>query len=312
MIKIGITGSFAKTTVKNVLTTILNQEYKTYCTPSNYNTPLGICRAVKQLPEDCEIFVAEMGARKQGDIAELCDIVKPQYGIITGVGSQHLATFKSKENIYATKKELSDYIDGLNGGVTVFCADNKYSKKMFEESKASEKICLSTEEFLCASKYKKEIKVIKGILNMFDPKLFIDNYSLWERIFEILIVNGQYDTLLDTIKDIFEIIENQMCGKDGTQEGIISKGKECLKKYLLISAYRPIALLGETDINNLMARIYKIYNKKDKYMPIMRSYRITRMFNKYLLPIFIEFVDDSNELKCLYSFDKVVKTLKMS
>ncbi len=159
MIKIGITGSFAKTTVKNVLTTILNQEYKTYCTPSNYNTPLGICRAVKQLPEDCEIFVAEMGARNQGDIAELCNIVKPQYGIITGVGSQHLATFKSKENIYATKKELSDYIDGLNGGVTVFCADNKYSKKMFEESKASEKICLSTEEFLCASKYKKEIKV---------------------------------------------------------------------------------------------------------------------------------------------------------
>ncbi|MDE6605746.1 MAG: hypothetical protein K2K85_07005 [Clostridia bacterium] len=157
---------------------------------------------------------------------------------------------------------------------------------------------------------KKEIKVIRGILNMFDPRLFIDNYSLWERIFEILIVNGQYDTLLDTIKDIFEIIENQMCGKGGAQEGIISKGKECLKKYLLISAYRPVALLGEADIHNLMTKIYKIYNRKDEYMPIMRSYRTTRMFNKYLLPIFIEFVDDSNELKCLYSFDKVVKTLK--
>ncbi len=159
---------------------------------------------------------------------------------------------------------------------------------------------------------KKELKLIKGILNMFDPQLFIDNYSLWERIFEILIVNGQYDTLLDTIKDIFEIIENQMCGKDGTKEGIISKGKECLKKYLLISAYRPIALLGESDIKNLMTNIFNIFNIKNQYMPIIRSYRKTRMFNKYLMPIFIEFIDDSNELKCLYNFDEVVNALKKS
>ncbi|MCI8421603.1 MAG: hypothetical protein HFE34_04870, partial [Clostridia bacterium] len=90
IIKIGITGSYGKTTVKNVLTTILNQKYNAYCTPSNFNTPLGICRAVNDLPSECKVFVAEMGARKVGDIKELCEIVKPTYGIITGVGSQHL------------------------------------------------------------------------------------------------------------------------------------------------------------------------------------------------------------------------------
>lgn len=148
MIKIGITGSFAKTTTKNILTTILNQEYKTYCTPSNYNTPLGICRAVNGLPEDCEIFVAEMGARKQGDIAELCEIVKPSIGIITGVGSQHLATFKSRENIYSTKKELSDYVERFDNGFMVYNADNDYSKKMYDESKAHDKIALSYDKYL--------------------------------------------------------------------------------------------------------------------------------------------------------------------
>ncbi|MDE7337211.1 MAG: UDP-N-acetylmuramoyl-tripeptide--D-alanyl-D-alanine ligase, partial [Clostridia bacterium] len=179
MIKIGITGSFAKTTVKNILTTILNQEYKAYCAPSNYNTPLGVCRAVNQLPQDCEIFVAEMGARNKGDIAELCDIVKPAYGIITGVGSQHLATFKSKENIYATKKELSDYVEKVSGGVMVFNADNEYAKRMFEESVASERIAVSSEEYASNLKDCEEIKAseikcdsegLKFVLHIGDEK----------------------------------------------------------------------------------------------------------------------------------------------
>lgn len=147
LIKIGITGSFAKTTTKNILTTILNKGYKAYCTPSNFNTPLGICRAVNGLPEDCEVFVAEMGARKEGDISELCDIVKPAYGIITGVGTQHLATFKSRENIYKTKKELSDYIESVAGGTVIYGADNDMTAKMYEESLVSNPIAISADKY---------------------------------------------------------------------------------------------------------------------------------------------------------------------
>jgi len=148
IIKIGITGSFAKTTVKNILTTILNQKYSAYCTPSNFNTPLGICRAVNGLPKECQVFVAEMGARKAGDIDELCDIVDPTYAIITGVGSQHLATFKSRENIYVAKKELADYVSKKDNGYTVFNADNDYCIKMFEEYPHDNKIAVSTDKCL--------------------------------------------------------------------------------------------------------------------------------------------------------------------
>lgn len=150
LIKIGITGSFAKTTVKNILTTILSVKYNAYCTPSNFNTPLGICRAVNDMPKDCQIFIAEMGARKVGDIAELCDIVKPTYGIITGVGTQHLGVFKSRENIYKTKKELADYLQTVDG-TAVFNADNEHTRRMYEEFAGCNKSAISDSAFISTS-----------------------------------------------------------------------------------------------------------------------------------------------------------------
>ncbi|MDE6551227.1 MAG: UDP-N-acetylmuramoyl-tripeptide--D-alanyl-D-alanine ligase [Clostridia bacterium] len=106
LVKIGITGSMGKTSVKFILNTILSRSYKSYCTPSSYNTPMGVCRAVSEMPEDTQIFVCEMGARRKGDIAELCDIVRPTCGIITGITQQHLQTFKNLDNIKSTKYEL--------------------------------------------------------------------------------------------------------------------------------------------------------------------------------------------------------------
>lgn len=158
MIKIGITGSFGKTTVKNILTTILNQKYNTYCTPANYNTPMGICKAVNQLPEDCEIFVAEMGARKAGDIAELCEIVKPNHGIITGVGTQHLGVFKTRENIYNTKKELADYVVKV-GGKLVFNADNDLTLKMYRQFDYIGGSAVSDKEWLSSDSQENKISI---------------------------------------------------------------------------------------------------------------------------------------------------------
>ncbi|MDE7348801.1 MAG: UDP-N-acetylmuramoyl-tripeptide--D-alanyl-D-alanine ligase [Clostridia bacterium] len=158
LIKIGITGSYGKTTVKNVLTTILNQKYNAYCTPSNYNTPLGICRAVNELPKECQIFVAEMGARKVGDIKELCDIVKPTYGIITGVGSQHLGAFKSQQNIYNTKKELADHLQSVDGTI-VFNGENKYTRQMYDEYGGKNKKAISSEVYLSSEEHAKKIFV---------------------------------------------------------------------------------------------------------------------------------------------------------
>lgn len=91
-----------------------------------------------------------MGARKVGDIKELCDIVKPTYGIITGVGSQHLGAFKSRENIYKTKKELADFLQTVDGEI-VFNAENEYTRKMYDEYKGENKSAISGCEFLSQS-----------------------------------------------------------------------------------------------------------------------------------------------------------------
>ena len=105
---IGITGSYGKTTTKFILTRILSERFNTLCTPHSFNTPMGVVRTVREkLKPQTEIFVCEMGAKNVGDIKEICDIVNPDYGIITSVGAQHLDTFKSVDNVFKTKFELS-------------------------------------------------------------------------------------------------------------------------------------------------------------------------------------------------------------
>ena len=104
---IGVAGSYGKTSVKNILKTLLSEKYSVVATPSSFNTPGGIARTVCSAEfADKEIFIAEMGARKRGDIKELCDLVKPTYGIFTGVCRQHIETFGSLENVYEEKSEI--------------------------------------------------------------------------------------------------------------------------------------------------------------------------------------------------------------
>ncbi len=125
VLKIGITGSYGKTTVKEILKTILSQKYRVLATPDSYNTPLGIALTVKHLDSSHDVFIAEMGARSKGDIKELANLVKPKYGVLTGVNNQHLETFRSFENIKDTKYELFDVIG--DSGVGFFSSDNEVS-----------------------------------------------------------------------------------------------------------------------------------------------------------------------------------------
>lgn len=113
---IGITGSYGKTSTKHYLQRILSEKYETLMTPGSYNTPMGVVRTIREMMKPyTEVFICEMGAKQKGDIKEICDIVHPQIGIITAVGPMHLETFKSIENVQATKFELADAVpaDGL-------------------------------------------------------------------------------------------------------------------------------------------------------------------------------------------------------
>ena len=111
IIKIGITGSYGKTSVKFILGTILQEKYQTLITPSSFNTPMGVTKIIRErLTPATQVFVAEMGARHVGDIKELCRLVHPRYGVLTSVGPQHLDTFHTLERIKNTKYELMDAV----------------------------------------------------------------------------------------------------------------------------------------------------------------------------------------------------------
>ena len=118
---IGITGSYGKTSSKNILSDILNVRYNALPTPKNLNTYNGLIMTINNnLDKFTDIFIAEMGAYVRGEIKGLCKLVKPKYGILTTIGTAHLETFGSEENIIAGKFELIESLpkDGfaiLNG-----------------------------------------------------------------------------------------------------------------------------------------------------------------------------------------------------
>lgn len=126
---IGVTGSYGKTSMKNFLGELLSEKYDVLVTPKNYNTQLGIARTIREyLKPTHDIFICEMGAMWEGEIAECCDIAQPSIGIITAIGPQHLQTFGDIDTIVRTKFELAQAIE-KNDGKLFLNYDNDYIRK---------------------------------------------------------------------------------------------------------------------------------------------------------------------------------------
>jgi len=130
LIKIGITGSYGKTSTKFLLRDILSVKYSVLATPSSFNTPMGVTRVIReQLTGTHQVFIAEMGARHVGDIKELVDLVHPTIGLLTSVGPQHLDTFGTIERIKNTKYEL---MEGLpKDGKAIFARDGAICEELY-------------------------------------------------------------------------------------------------------------------------------------------------------------------------------------
>ena len=122
---IGITGSYGKTSTKNIIGKILEEEYNTVITPKSFNTTLGVVRSIREnIRPYTEIFVCEMGASKLNDIKKICKIASPDISVITSIGPQHLMTFKSIENVEKGKFEIVK--NSKQGAVSVLNIDNEY------------------------------------------------------------------------------------------------------------------------------------------------------------------------------------------
>lgn len=120
---IGITGSNGKTTTKDIIHSLLSQKYSVLKTEGNYNNHIGLPFTLLNLTDENEVAVLEMGMSNFGEIRKLCEIAKPDYGIITNIGESHLEFLKTKENVFKAKTEMLDFIDKEN--VFVF-GDNDF------------------------------------------------------------------------------------------------------------------------------------------------------------------------------------------
>lgn len=109
-VRIGVAGSYGKTTMKEILKTVLSQGKIVAATPGNMNTAIGISRFAKKLTGKEEVLVIEYGEEHAGDVLELAKLTDPNVGVITGINEAHLVSFKTLETTINTIFGLADYI----------------------------------------------------------------------------------------------------------------------------------------------------------------------------------------------------------
>lgn len=129
LLVIGVTGSYGKTSTKEILAHILSARFKVAKTRGTENTLMGVAKTVLfNLPCRSQVLVAEMGAYQIGEIASICRLVRPRIGILTGINQQHLALFGSQENIIKAKSELLQALP--KNGLAVINGVNPLTKKL--------------------------------------------------------------------------------------------------------------------------------------------------------------------------------------
>lgn len=120
---IGLTGSTGKTTTKNFVRDVLSHGRSVVATKANQNNELGVPRTLLEADLDTDSVVVEMGMRGLGQIAELCEVADPDWGLITNVGTSHIELLGSQQNIAKAKAELFEALPEGSGIAFVNAAD---------------------------------------------------------------------------------------------------------------------------------------------------------------------------------------------
>ena len=158
---IAITGSNGKTTTKELTHAVVSQKFKSYATKGNLNNHIGVPLSLLELNSETEIAVIEMGANHQKEIAALCEIAKPTFGLITNVGKAHLDGFGGFEGVKKGKGELYEHLT-KNSGTVFINADNYDLNSMAENAGVKKIIPYGTKpEFNCSGKIVEEFPSLK-------------------------------------------------------------------------------------------------------------------------------------------------------
>ena len=117
---VAITGSVGKTSVKDIIYSVVSSKYKTLCTKGNLNNHIGVPLTILDL-DDHEALILEMGMNHFGELHTLSNIANPTISVITNIGTAHIGNLGSRENILKAKLEI---LDGVNHDVLVINNDN--------------------------------------------------------------------------------------------------------------------------------------------------------------------------------------------
>ncbi len=107
---IAVIGSNGKTTTKELIANFLSKKYKILKTDGNFNNNIGVPLCISRIDSNTEIMVLELGTNRHGDIKELCDIVYPDYALITNIGYEHIEGFGSIKGVREGELEILPYV----------------------------------------------------------------------------------------------------------------------------------------------------------------------------------------------------------
>jgi len=133
---IAITGSNGKTTTKELVAAVLAQDKSVHKTTGNLNNHIGVPLTLAELDHGHDVAVVEMGANHYGEIARLCEIAAPNFGLITNIGRAHIEFFKDLDGVAKAKRELFDYLHARDGVVFINADDPKLCATLPSGAKA--------------------------------------------------------------------------------------------------------------------------------------------------------------------------------
>jgi UDP-N-acetylmuramoyl-tripeptide--D-alanyl-D-alanine ligase len=138
---LGVVGSNGKTTTKEMLSAVVGTRMKTLKTAGNFNNNIGMPLSMTRLESDTEAMVLEMGANRPGDIGELCGIALPDIGVVTNIGSEHLAGFGSMDKVRESELEILPYVKKI-----VLNADDRFLLEGIGPAYGNERITFGIEK----------------------------------------------------------------------------------------------------------------------------------------------------------------------
>jgi len=203
LLVIGITGSYGKTSTKEFLYAILYEKFgdKVLKTKEHVNAEIGIAQSIlKELKKEHEIFVAEIGAYERGKIKDVCQMLEPRIGILTGISEQHLSTFGSQENIIKAKFELIESLP--EDGLAIFNGDNKIIQNQSRQSGTKIKV---KNQKLCSTKEK---------LDLWTEDIIVEKEHLSFRIFSKDGDSADFSVNLIGAQNVEDILLASCCAKE--------------------------------------------------------------------------------------------------